>query len=360
MANVYINELLCYMSNHIKCSTQVHLKNVINTFYSKEEIKCAKVYLWETTSKEGLAQIGKNEIRKISSKHVEDTYNAIRDLDKENLLESYVAKALHRIPKYDPEETVNMAVLERVAALEQKMAINDANISKNSSDISNLFACSKYNPPQGEKTKGQGQGFWERPGSDYARAFPTIDQSSEVENQLLPESNRKDISHNNDSNKQMHTYTLPAQLLRRDFSGSTRSLTQSEKSEPFKHSRQEEKKFQRKEKKKLVTGNNKQGDKNYAREIQHHFHVRNVHPSVEDDDLLELIKTCNATIKTFECVSSESAPAKSYRLSVLACDSQKVLDENLWPEGIYLSRYFFPRKFKEKLIVGHNTRTDNE
>lgn len=78
------------------------------------------------------------------------------------------------------------------------------------------------------------------------------------------------------------------------------------------------------------------------------FNIGRCAPATSTDALIEYVKTSiGIEPVTCECISNENARAKSFKLTINSSDSDSVLDEESWPENVYVRRFYKPRVRRE-------------
>lgn len=96
-----INELLCYLTYYLGCSTRDNLKRVISEFYTADEVIVAKHALWGNLAEDSeiYKVIGKFPMRQKEEKHLNDLFENIIELEKKKLVQEFVARNLARLPR---------------------------------------------------------------------------------------------------------------------------------------------------------------------------------------------------------------------------------------------------------------------
>ena len=121
LETVYINELLCYVTYSHKSNNDRFHREIINLKFDDKDIIDAKKLLWEL-GKEVLTdkcpQRQNSRYRDAKIIHIEDIFEAIKDLDAANKLPIFVAKELSSLPDLQPEELNVLFFIKRIKALE--------------------------------------------------------------------------------------------------------------------------------------------------------------------------------------------------------------------------------------------------
>ena len=118
---VYINELLCYVSYSHKSNSERFHKELINLKFDDKDIIEAKKLLWELGKgvlTDQCPQRQNSRYRDAKIVHIEDIFQAIKDLDAVERLPIFVAKELSNLPDLQPEELNVLFFIKRIKALE--------------------------------------------------------------------------------------------------------------------------------------------------------------------------------------------------------------------------------------------------
>ena len=145
--NLYINELLTYLSCYLHNSTITNIKKNIVSFYSYEDIIDAKKLLWDI-GKDSLGSYTERRTtdrRSCSEASLNDIIDAMQKLDMSDNLPNFVAKNVQKVPDRQPEELNLMYILSRINFLENKMS-NIDNVLLNNDNVNqeikaNINAC---------------------------------------------------------------------------------------------------------------------------------------------------------------------------------------------------------------------------
>lgn len=123
-ATVYIHsELLCFVHWYSQSCSAEKIKRVAVCFYSGEQIIQAKNLLWNSQVKDKLKEFRRRKTttqRSEEEAHLTDIMEAMDDLDRQRTKVQFYAIDLTKIPKHCPEEINELAILDRLTALERK------------------------------------------------------------------------------------------------------------------------------------------------------------------------------------------------------------------------------------------------
>ena len=141
---LYVNELLCYVSYHLRSggAAPENIKWVALAFYDESQINNAKRLLWQCTKPGILRKFERrNTSVSRSSKEADmnDIMQAFSDIDKKGYDEVvYVCADVSKMPKQNPEEIHDLSILNRLHSLEQHFKALEAGISHNQIQITDF------------------------------------------------------------------------------------------------------------------------------------------------------------------------------------------------------------------------------
>ena len=64
-----------------------------------------------------------------------------------------------------------------------------------------------------------------------------------------------------------------------------------------------------------------------------------MHPSIQDSTFKDFLSDNGFSDFEFKLVSRSVAPFKSYKLTVILSEKEKLLQPNLWPKGILVQKW---------------------
>ena len=396
---LYQNELLAYTLHYFSCSSLDTLRKTILLFYTPEEISTAKDVLWDSN----VGVISSNKQRRISTTtraaheaDISDILSAISELDQRGELQKgkYYAVDLSRLPKHTPEESNTVAMLDRLRALELQLSeIKDMTLVNNAQVDTNKKRISSVN-----QTVLLLNNQVDLMASDVNKWKPTY---SDAVSSTVPKLNTKNTTHNNvgqsgtlqqnnvsqnvnhaDANvnfEQMVPHTVGGMSRRgrlnpRGGGGRGRGVS-NRSNHPFFHSLQgyrsnsvtsipqsvassnaassyvdNNSEFQypsfyrrkMRRKTKTVTGQADNVRLKGAPLPSRDIFVFRVDRYATEDELKGFIIDNGVPVRELTCVSHADAKYKSFKLTVSVKDVEKVFDEDFWPCGIMVRRYFAP------------------
>ena len=80
-----------------------------------------------------------------------------------------------------------------------------------------------------------------------------------------------------------------------------------------------------------------------------HLFIYRVKKDTTIEDMHRYIAGMGYTIKALACVSDINVKFKSFRLTVPHRELNQLFDENLWPVGVKVKHYVFPKKKRNKI-----------
>ena len=119
------SELLTYVVHYYQRNSAEKIKNTVLAFYTAEEIVTAKTVIWHAF--ENCLPPERRRVttdkRSANEANLTDVIGAVSDLDAKGKVLSgrFCAMKLDRLPKYAPEETNVMAMMDRMRVVELQL-----------------------------------------------------------------------------------------------------------------------------------------------------------------------------------------------------------------------------------------------
>ena len=128
------NELLCYVQFHMRRCPKQKIVDVVGRCFSVDVIMQARDVLNNTFGDKLSAKLkqrrnGQGKVR--SDITLDDIVSAMMELDQNNIVTNFGAKDIMSLPKCDPKDVDNFAVLERVMLLEERIKSFEKGLSEN-------------------------------------------------------------------------------------------------------------------------------------------------------------------------------------------------------------------------------------
>ena len=136
LEKVFVNELLCYVVQHMHWSTRDHLFKTISRFYNLDEIVAAKKALFKMYDTLGDFQQRKTSTNRTEQlAHADDILQGVYDLDSLGIGMKFAAVNLDRVPKWSPNEIEHFALVEKLTAVEGRLSNMELVVSENKMQI---------------------------------------------------------------------------------------------------------------------------------------------------------------------------------------------------------------------------------
>lgn len=116
------SELLCFMQHYSQSCSPDKIKRVVMCFYDNEQIMQAKDILWQKCGEKLKEYVRRRTTtqRSMEEANIADIWEALDDLDRQNYAVNFYAVDLSKVPKHCPEDINELAMIERISALERK------------------------------------------------------------------------------------------------------------------------------------------------------------------------------------------------------------------------------------------------
>ena len=132
-SNVLVNDVLAYINTYRAGCSRRKLRDVCSSYYTDEEIFSAKTILHSENPtifgeliKRQDSKEGSKEQRSKEEANVDDIYEWFKKLDEYNIEYIIYSSNIKRLPKFNPEETDNASILERLIQVEEMLKYNKA------------------------------------------------------------------------------------------------------------------------------------------------------------------------------------------------------------------------------------------
>lgn len=365
---VILHPVLAYMWFGLQSGTKDQVKNAVLGFYTKSQIFNAKKVLWDRV---GIDVIGRMYARKTTNTKKEeesnatDIINALYELDKADRMPvlGVPATELNSFPRSNPRELNSISIVDRLSKLEEKIGCIENKTVRNTLDISEMKANS-------EKTKKlvTGNGEVTNRESSWANmqveewkdsAWDLSDNHKEMPKEMsyamsvgskpsesAAQSPRASAIRGGRGGRgggrgaakvPFNTLGIPHQSVLR-LRGSNCSLN-SKDSEDFTVVTNKKGK-----KRNVIIGNKTNCEIKGAPEPNRDLFIFRLDSDTTDTSLRKYITEKGITVRELELKSNAEAKFKSYRLSVPKTQFAKLLDGDMWPEGVGVRKFFVPPK----------------
>jgi len=369
-------ELLAYLFTALHESSKDMLKRSVLQFYSDDEISGAKDSIWNAYSEEVLGKKMKrnNGERTIREKEVDDIAEAVSLIDnnkKQWDMVTFCAVDLKRIPKFSPEELDMTSVIERLSTLEKRMgdmrAVTGSHTAQLAGVVADVVDLRKapvtplHIPPPPMYSSIAGRRL---PVPSSALQMPSLSLPGTLKPQIIPSSSSGAngvIGVPPVRETQPIMTSMPTESPRISSSSGARKKTHNWFNDGPPPSHEEVKKLYEDlpsgfrypasfAKRLRVVGKGKQCDiKIQGAPTQRIMFVENVSKTTADKDMENFIKSLVPT-EDFQRASVDAASRKSFKFKVLASDAVKLLDPDVWPEGIGCRLWQFRRRDQDSRV----------
>ena len=360
--NVVIQPILAFIVYAMQSGTIDSIRKTIVNFYPLEAIIEAKNKLWYVcdTGIIGDKCNRKDTVSRTQREaHTQDILSAMQKLDRANETPNFAVDALSlgMIPKFTPDDTSDVSVIERQnrmdlqirtlqESVDQVFAENMAMTDK----MQNIeqIKCNSYSNIL-QRSKG---------GSSNGASSSSNKESKHSGKPGISNSGTKldsgGITIGNGGNKSQQSHdahlNVPSMAMLNRW-GSSNSVASGMISDTARSSQFEfpaaykkKQKHIEKRKQKVINGNATNARISGAPEPVREVFVYRVSPTTDDKALDDHLKDNGFTNTLVQCMSNTAAKFKSFKVSVPVSQLPKVLEESLWPVGIRVRRFFNRRQ----------------
>ena len=337
------------------------IQDVLVNFYHADEIIVAKEVLWAYCG----SHLGKylhhkkSPNREAHVAHAEDIIKSILKMDQEGIkTPTFTAADLGPLPKFGPEELDLTSVVRRLNELEQNMARIDSNVAKQADTVASLLDAQCQTSGYAAVTKRGSVAFpdhRERPGASGTTRPSAGHQQVTPQGQgpsggSTPVQRRPQNQGPPDIPRQQQSDSIPGHQQAEPPTGSeTKSDNDDDFVLPKDQIRRQAKRDRSKNKPSAVFGKAGSGGITAATRTREIL-VFNLDPDTGDNDLSSCFQQLNVHVHELECRSHEESRTKSYRVMINMVDVEKVMNPDVWPEGVGLRMYFRQRKTAARVV----------
>jgi uncharacterized coiled-coil protein SlyX len=362
-----VSELLCYVCQYMRICTRDQLIKILNTFYNLEEIVKAKTILHDTFDSLGEFAKRKTSIqRSEKSAHVEDVVSNMFDLDSLGADFKFVALDLRRIPKWDPTNLDNFAIAEKLSMLEGRLSHLELTASENKVEVSEwkdrvakVEKRLNNNDQDIAVLYGKTASYSDKVKHDMS-VRPSIsgisvDKSPTVPDKT-PDLGLPDASKNTSFVARLFAKASPPKqvkvaLEKTEVPKGTKKTTFLGAHAPskelevleggFQYQRSE--RLRQARKRAVITGTGRSTTIRGGPPPIRQFFVHRVVKGVTEQDIKDYLSENDIVFNDVCILSKLEATFSSFRVSVPINMVQKIMDGEMWPEGIRVRKYFPPK-----------------
>ena len=365
--NTIFDPLLSYVVFSLQNCTIDSIRKSVIDFFSQDAVIHSKNRLWNACD---TSVIGEKMVRTDSSvrtqkeAHIDDILKAFQKLDKCNKTPHIAldALSLSEIPKFSPEELNSLSMVDRQNRFDTRL--NNLQEALDFVIAENLILKETFEEIKRSIKPSYAQIF--------AREIPqTAGQmishagTPDISKQGNPKSSgaqptekqavKQPLGHKT-ADRRESTQAIPflsyKELKDTVQDGDGCSTTSSD---PFELPKQQRQCIQRRERRNNIVKRMAQHVRvKGAGEPSRNLFIYRVNPDTQTDDLKAFISDNGFSVVKLECISNPAAKYKSCKLEVPSHQFKDLFNEELWPTGIYVRKFFNPSRNKAAGIV-HQT-----
>ena len=348
-----ISELLCYVTGNLKRSTSEQLVSAIYRFYDIEEIIMAKKILYEKYPELGEYPARKTSINRSEQEaHSTDIVESLVHLDSLELETVFVAKNLKRIPKWDPHDSDHLSILEKISKLEGRLhntefvvSENKAHILKLNDDVSkfdNRFeSCEKAVAGLAAKDSVLNTPYLDalKNGKDKPSCHPNI-KTPAIEHiePRGPPNPPKILANTKGTGGRSGATGDGGAIGKKNKDISDEENVDADEDEYV--IPREQRRKQERRRRSFITGTSGNARFRGGPPPVRDYFVYRVMKTTQETDIEECLSDNDIKYELVKKISKEEAKYSSFKISVSLNDIGKVMDPNVWPEGVRIRRFF--------------------
>ncbi len=355
------NCFLAYVAGYYHQRPRDAIKTVVLAHFTKEEILTAKESLWSACKDMNVLDKMVNRVgtpsRDAEEANTEDILAAfakIYALPASPVI-TMEAKDVIRLPKFAPGELIEPSVASRLAVVEtqltqliSQMTASDAKQLELSERVNKISLTPREKSPSFSEIVKQGTTQHSKP-SESDSAKPKCDNTPQQNTGSLKSGLyvklpplQKIPASTNKATKQP-VQSKPNSLCTGGYNQhqSTESTSRHRESD-FQVPKYLQRKAERRDKHKSVTGTGVPNDKLKAApkpEATKELFIANVSKDVNTSGLKQFIEGQGIQVKSLKRVSHDNARCNSFHLTVESSDDEKLFNGDIWPEGIVVRRF---------------------
>ena len=356
LKNTVLNDLLCYVSTARNALSQDNIAMNALAFYSPEAVKMAKETICKIAGEKNIVRKSCADHRNPISADLKDIYACFEKVENNNIeMPKFVAEGFSAFPPVGFENLAPIlcALRDEVSALRVEVsqvreanindqrALNSANIvaqdvTEIKAIVHRALSTVTAQTSSGEASVAQMENVHSNP----ARNIDTAPRNS----QIHPVSNEPTNASQSDGFTQVNNRPYANALRRNGLSvnpARRQSLAQTNATE----GRQAMQQMNGNRRRTVIRGT-RTADLSIASNEERIFDVfvgGCGHNSTEDR-IKTFCSESDVTPKKCEALRSASEWSKSYKLSVKLSDREKILDASFWPEGVFVRKFYRPRR----------------
>ena len=364
--SVIINEVLAYINVYRHSSNKRKMREACVGFYNEEEIFNAKVILHsvkpslfgDCVKRQDSTAGGRTK----DEANIEDIYDWFRRLDDHDISLNICAKNLKRVPKFNPEESENTSMLERIIKIEESMRMEKdthiALIGRTSKLEEKVFNGSE-SPENKLSLVNDNLNKTESQIVKVSNEVINIDKEvksqkntfSDVLKTSLSQFNNNSTANNNNSNNNNRYNNLAANGGNNMGANNLGSMTNNnEQNNEWRVA------GENRRRKKAILGTARpipavSGSTSKifgAPPPSRHFVLERVRKEITEDDLIAYINNKNneLEVRTLECLSHEESLYKKFKFEISVEDCKIIYAPDFWRWGTRIRSFFSQEEWR--------------
>ena len=368
--SIIIDPLLSYTSFSLQNGTIENIKKCAVNNFALETVVHSKNLLWEKCDKSVIGEKAvwrDTSVRTQKEAHIDDILKALQKLDKCNQMPHLVIDALSigALPKVNPEELNNVSFVDRQNKMEDKLLqlqeTMDGLITENISIKESVYELKKSRlvtnyasvvsstigaqpvtiTSRTSKDKQPHQG-----NSSNDNKQQSVSHVKET-NQNIKNPKQRNQNEQHSENSQLDSDT---QLPFLQYMGTVSLDASTNFSEPFHipsyHRRKQKQRDNRR--RNIIRGKANSDPVKGGQEPTRQVFIYRVNTDTETEDLKTHIQEKGFDVISLNCISNEASKFKSFKLEVPMHQFQELFNEELWPKGICVRKFYRPQAQNNK------------
>ena len=352
---VVISELLCYATFNMKRSTTEQIVKVIYRFYDIDEIIDAKKVLYHKFPQLGDYPTRKTSINRSEQEaHTIDIVESLVELDSQGINVIFVAKNLNRVPKCDPHETDHISILEKIRKLEGRLNSAENELSENKVQILNMsdkfvkidsrvISCEKNMLDMATIGVEKDTSYSTIVKSSFDHKRPPAREPIELRGPQDKSSARCKLVSGGGARGDGGADGIwgpPEGVDDPGDGASQKTEDKTDNTDGFTLQRDQVRREKRRQRSRaVVTGTSGIGNFRGGPPPLRDFFLYRVMKPATADDVAECLRSHEIKCDSVLRVSNEEARFCSFKLSIPITDIKKVMEPDVWPEGVRIRKF---------------------
>ena len=399
---ILVNTVLTFLQYGLNTATVQNVLKVASSTFSMKEVKTAVSMLWKSCDLGNVPNLRGSNNRTQCNAYLEILIKEMRILISSKKFPKVFTDALGlaRIPKFNVEEITEVAMVERLMMMETKMTTMDElistltdNVGEINTTLSNNVRAEMAQSTSSSATREQNVNLDKKItecshnlssvedvslGTDEITCdvintvtrtkIPTVEpnahdlraRSNNITCDVINTETRTEISTvepNTNDVRARSNVDEDSITVGNDSSNDTsipvlmgKIKTYSAVTNGLKNNPEDWKKMTKKKRPKMIRGKSKNCSIKSAKEPIWEIYVRDVSKDISSEDIVAHLTNNGIKVSSLKCLSRSTDYMDRYCLSVPLSDYDKVFNDELWGDGIFVGRYFSPRAIQTEQI----------